>query len=158
MKLSETLIKQNIIYPLKSKNKSDAIQELLNCLLEQNVLTATTKLYSFIDEHDKLMNPAVGRGTAYHYSTSMEIQKPVASFGISINGIDYDSPDKQNVHFIFLILDSVQDPIEHRKLINRFQHFINDLSVKSQLLTSDSSSSIMDIIINWENNLMQDFK
>ena len=156
MKLSETLNKQNIIYPLTSKNKSDAIQELLNGLLEQKYLTGTTKLYSFIDEHDKLMNPAVGRGTAYHYSTSIEIQQPVASFGISINGIDYDSPDKQNVHFIFLILDSVQDPVEHRKLINRFQHFINDSSVKSQLLTSYSSSSIMDIIINWESNLMQE--
>ena len=53
-------------------------------------------------KHDKLMNPAVGRVAAYHYSSSVEIKESIAVFGISKNGIDYDSPDSQKVHFILL--------------------------------------------------------
>ena len=158
MKLSDTLKDNTIVYPLRSKTKSDAIQELLNCLLKQNFLTDTTKLFSFIDNHDKLLNPAVGRGIAYHYSSSTEIMTPIAALGISNEGIDYGSPDKQKVYFIFLTLDAMNEPIQHRKLITRFQHFINDNKIKSSILSSKSSDNIMKIIFNWENNYLKNEK
>ena len=150
MKLSDTLLEETILYPFQPNDKQSAIKSLLNRLMDLNYLTATSKLFSLIDEHDKLMNPAVGRGIAYHYSNSIEVDSPVATFGISKDGIDYNSPDSQKVHFIFLILDSVNDPSEHRKLITRFQHFINDSEMKTKILSSQSPRDVMDIIINWE--------
>ncbi len=158
MKLSDTLSSKTIIYPLSSKIQADAVQELLNCLLNQNFLTSTIKLFSFIDNHDKLLNPAVGRGIAFHYSSSVEIQSPVATFGISKIGVDYNSPDGQKVYFILLILDSVNEPIKHRKLITRFQHFINENNIKTNILDSESSTDIMDIIENWEREYLMDEK
>ncbi len=154
MKLSDTLLEETILYPFQPNDKQSAIKSLLNCLMDLNYLTATSKLFSLIDEHDKLMNPAVGRGIAYHYSNSIEVDSPVATFGISKDGIDYNSPDSQKVHFIFLILDSVNDPSEHRKLITRFQHFINDSEMKTKILSSQSPRDVMDIIINWEKHYL----
>ena len=154
MKLSDTLLEETILYPFQPNDKQSAIKSLLNRLMDLNYLTATSKLFSLIDEHDKLMNPAVGRGIAYHYSNSIEVDEPVAAFGISKDGIDYNSPDSQKVHFIFLILDSVNDPSEHRKLITRFQHFINDSEMKTKILSSQSPIDVMDIIINWEKNYL----
>ena len=150
MKLTDSLICETILYPLNSESKSLAVQELLNCLQENKFLTSTTKLFSFIDDHDKLLNPAVGRGIAYHYSNSIEVHSPIAAFGVSPNGLDYNSPDGQKVHFIFLILDSVNEPIQHRKLITRFQLFINDLDNKSKILSSSNSQDIIDVILKWE--------
>ena len=150
MKLSDTLLEETILYPFQPNDKQSAIKSLLNRFMDLNYLTATSKLFSLIDEHDKLMNPAVGRGIAYHYSNSIEVDSPVATFGISKDGIDYNSPDSQKVHFIFLILDSVNNPSEHRKLITRFQHFINDSEMKTKILSSQSPRDVMDIIINWE--------
>ena len=150
MKLIDTLTEKTIILPLLASTKLDSIKELLNRLLNENYLTATTKLFSLIDEHDKSLNSAVGKATAIHYSSSAEINKPVSVFGISKEGINYNSPDSQKVHFIFLILDSVNNPIEHRKIITRFQHFINEHDMKSKILSSDSSNDIMEMIINWE--------
>ena len=154
MKLSDTLLEETILYPFQPNDKQSAIKSLLNRLMDLNYLTATSKLFSLIDEHDKLMNPAVGRGIAYHYSNSIEVDSPVATFGISKDGIDYNSPDSQKVHFIFLILDSVNEPSEHRKLITRFQHFINDSEMKTKILSSQSPIDVMDIIINWEKNYL----
>ena len=126
MKLSSQLHKTNIIQSLKSTSKSEAIQELLDRLLSLNYLTATVKLYAFIDNDDKLINAAVGRGVAYHSSISIEIDQQLAVLGISQKGIEYDSPDGQRVHIILLILDTENESQLHRKLITRFQHFIND--------------------------------
>jgi len=150
MKLTDTLTEKTVILPLEASNKTASIKELLNCLLNEEYLTATTKLFSLIDEHDKSLNSAIGRGTAIHYSSSIEINNPVSVFGISKQGINYDSPDCQKVHFIFLILDSINNPIEHRKLITRFQHFINEVDIKTKILSGDTTSDIMKIILNWE--------
>ena len=152
MKLSNTLSEQTILYPIEVIDKHNSVKLLLNCLLEKNYLTETTELFLLIDEHDKLMNPAVGRGIAYHYSNSVEVKNPVAAFGVSKKGIDYSSPDAQKVHFIFLILDSINEPSEHRKLIKRFQYFINDGDMKTKILSSNSASDIMKIILEWEQN------
>ena len=127
---------------------------MLNCLLEQKYLTDTTKLFSLINNHDKLINSAVGRGIAYHYSSSTVVSQPIAVLGISKEGIEYHSPDSQKVHFIFLILDSVNEPIEHRKLITRFQHFINHNKIKSKILSCKTSYDIQIIINNWEEDYL----
>jgi len=150
MKLSNKLKQQNIISPLQSKDRSSAIQEMLDCLLKLNYLTATVKLHSFIDEKDKLINSAVGRGTAYHYSTSIEINEQLAVFGFSPGGIDYNSPDGQGVHFILLILDTKEESDLHRKLITRFQHFINDLDYREKVIDSQSRDELFELIYSWE--------
>ena len=151
MKLSNTLKEQNIIFSLNSNNRSEAIQELLNRLLELDYLTATVKLYAFIDNQDKLINSAVGRGIAYHYSTSIEIDNQLAVLGISKNGIDYNSPDGQKVHFILLILDTKEESNLHRKLITRFQHFINDSNLRSSIIDCSSEKELISLINDWEN-------
>lgn len=159
MKLSNKLKQQNIIFPLQSKDRSSAIQEMLDRLLELNYLTATVKLHSFIDEKDKLINSAVGRGTAYHYSTSIEINEQLAVFGFSPDGINYNSPDGQGVHFILLILDTKEESDLHRKLITRFQHFINDLDYRGKVIDSQSRDELFNLISSWEEQylLNEDF-
>ena len=150
MKLSAKLKNKNIMPSLKSEDKSSVIQELLGRLLNLNYLTSTIKLHSFIDSADKLINAAVGRGVAYHYSTSIEINEQLAVLGISQKGIEYNAPDGQKVHFILLILDTNEQSTSHRKLITRFQHFINETNLRSQIIELDSADDIMNIIIDWE--------
>ena len=150
MKLQNKIKNNTIIYPLESTDKSTTIQELLNCLLEENFLTSTTKLFSFIEDHTKIMNPAVGRGIAFHHSSSIEVEDVVAVFGISPSGIDYKSPDQQKVHFVLLVLDPIDNPTVHRKFIHRFQKFINDLNIKTKLLECESNEQVMKLVYDWE--------
>ena len=154
MNLIDKLNKNTIISPLISTDKSDAVQVLLNQLLNQKILTATVKLFTFINEHEKIMNPAIGRGVAFHYSRSIEVKELTAILGISINGIDYKSPDQQKVHFILLILDTVDNPVLHRKLIARFQKFINSVNMKTKILDCNSNSEVLNLITNWENKYL----
>ena len=100
------------------------------------------------------MNPAVGRGIAFHHSSSIEVDEMIAVLGISNIGIDYQSPDQQKVHFILLILDPVNEPTLHRKLIHRFQKFINSCNIKTQLLECSSAEQIVQLMYDWEENYL----
>ena len=53
-----------------------------------------------------------------------------------------------------MILDSINNPSEHRKLITRFQNFINDIDMKTKILSSTSPLEIMKIISDWETNYL----
>tara|TARA_Y100000590_G_scaffold465350_1_gene637402 strand:+ start:923 stop:1396 length:474 start_codon:yes stop_codon:yes gene_type:complete len=150
MKLTDKITEKTIISLIQSEDKSHTIQELLNKLLDLEYLTSTTKLFSFIENHDKIMNPAVGRGIALHHSSSIEVDEMVAVFGISHKGIDYESPDKQRVHFILLILDPIDEPTLHRKFIHKFQKFINDHNIKTQLLDCQFNQDIVMVMSKWE--------
>lgn len=154
MNLIDKLNKETIVFPLTSLSKSDAVQVLLNQLLNQKILTDTKKLFSFINEHEKIINPAIGRGIAFHYSSSAEAKELIAILGVSIKGIDYKSPDQQKVHFILLILDTLDNPILHRKLIKRFQKFINSINIKTKILECKSNIDILNLIQNWENDYL----
>ncbi|MAZ61070.1 MAG: hypothetical protein CMG50_02700 [Candidatus Marinimicrobia bacterium] len=154
MNLTDKLNKETIIFPLTSSSKPDAVQVLLNQLLNQKILTDTKKLFSFINEHEKIMNPATGRGIAFHYSISTEVTDLTSILGVSIKGIDYKSPDQQKVHFILLILDTLDNPILHRKLIKRFQKFINAINMKTKILECSSNIDVLDLIQTWENDYL----
>ena len=154
MKLIDKIKNNTLIFPLQSEEKSTTIHELLNLLLSEGYLTEMTKLFSFIENDDKTLGSAVGRGIAFHHSSSVEVNEMTAVLGISKIGVDYQSPDRQRVHFILLILDSINEPNLHRKFIHRFQKFINDNNIKTKILECTSKEEVVNIINDWENQYL----
>jgi len=47
-------------------------------------------------------------------------------------------------------LDPVNEPTVHRKFIHRFQKFINDYNMKTQLLECNSKEQIAQLMYSWE--------
>ena len=156
MKLIDKIKDNTLIFPINSIEKSTTMQELLNHLLNEGCLTATTKLFSWIKDHDKMIGSAVGRGVAFHHSSSKEVNEMIAVLGISSSGIDYESPDMQKVHFVLLLLDPMNEPNLHRKFIHRFQKFINEGDMKTKILDCESKNEILDLINAWENEYSLD--
>ena len=105
MKLSDKINVKNIIFPLYSKNKQDVIEEMLNHCIKVKALTACTKLKHDLNHREKVFNAASGRGVAYHYNVSLEVNKIVTILGISNQGIDYNASDGVLCNFILLILE-----------------------------------------------------
>jgi len=152
MKLSDKINNSTIIYPLQAISKQEALHELLNYFQSLEHLTNTTKLFSSLSSKNKDISSISGRGVAYHYHTSIEVEETLAVLGISKGGIDYNATDGLQCHFILLILEPTNHPNSHRKLINLFQNLIKNPTTKSKLLELNSSSEVERIIKDWEND------
>ena len=151
MRLSEKLNNTTIISPLKSNSREDVLHELLDHLISLKYLTSCVKLFEYLKDDDKAFNSASGRGIAYHYHTSIEVNDTVLVLGISPNGIDYKAVDGLLCHFILLVLEPVNQPNAHRVLINLFQDLIKNSNIKSNILEVNSIDEIEEIIKEWEN-------
>ena len=155
MKLSDKLGSLNIVCSLSSQNRHQVLEELLNHFISLDYLTCSDKLFFNLDKKQDIMNAASGRGIAYHYSPSIEINEMIAVLGISKTGINYDATDGMLCNFILLILDPMNKNTEHRNFINCFQDLINNLEVKDQLLEAKNSLEIEKIIQDWENDFLK---
>ena len=152
MNLRDKLKEETIILPIQSTTQSEAIQELLVHLQNNKILSATTKLFSYIDNNERTSPCAAGRGVAYPHSTSIEIDKLTCVLGFSKDGIDFNSPDGQLCHIILLTLSPDEDPCEHRKFITRFRSMIDNPKVRSQLFDANQLDEIINIIQKWEDD------
>ena len=152
MKLIDKINTQTIISHLKSESKKDVIHELLDHFHNLEYLTSTVKLFSYLDDKEKQFNSASGRGVAYHYHTSIEVEETLAVLGISKKGIDYNAADGLRCHFILMILEPKNKPNKHRILINLFQNLIKNSNIKSKLLELNSNQDVEDVIRAWEKN------
>ena len=150
MNLRDKLKEETIILPIQSTTQSEAIQELLVHLQNNKILSATIKLFSYIDNNERNSPCAAGRGVAYPHSTSIEIDKLTCVLGFSKDGIDFNSPDKQLCHIILLTLSPDEDPCEHRKFISRFRTMIDNPKVRSQLFDANQPDEVINIIQKWE--------
>ena len=152
MKLSDKINTKTTISSLKSTCKTDVIHELLDHITNLNYLTSSLKLFSYLDDNKKNINTASGRGIAYHYHTSIEVDTVVVVLGISKEGIDYGASDGLACHFILLILEPTNEPNKHRIFISLFQNLIKNSNIKSKILGVNSSLEIEKIIQDWEKN------
>ena len=152
MKLSEKLNSSTTLCSLNSNNKTDVLHELLDHFCDIDYLKTAVKLFSYLDSKEKNINSAYGRGIAYHYNTSVEINDTIAILGISKKGIDYNAVDGLLCNFILLILEPESKPNSHRLIINLFQDLIKDINIKDKLLDANSSDEIANIIFEWEEN------
>ena len=150
MNLRDKLTEETIILPIQSMTQSEAIQELLVYLQNNKILSAITKLFSYIDNNERTSPCAAGRGVAYPHSTSIEIDKLTCVLGFSRDGIDFNSPDGQLCHIILLTLSPDEDPSEHRKFITRFRTMIDNPQIRSQLLDANQPIEVINFIQQWE--------
>ena len=152
MNLLDKLKEDNILLPLQCSTQAGAIRELLIHLQKLEVLSATSELFSSITNKEEMLPSAAGRGIAYPHTTSVEVNELVCILGISKNGIDFNSPDRQLCHLILMTLSPDEDPCEHRKFITRFRTMCNNPDVRFELLDAPHNKNIIDIIQRWEKN------
>ena len=160
MNLSDLLNEATICCPLVSNSRNGAIQELLNHVQNLGYISATIKLYSYIEELENNHSTAAGKGIAYPHSTSIEVKKLTCILGISKVGLDFNSPDGQLSHIILLSLSSKDEPDKHRKFITLFRSMIENSNIRTLMLEADNSTEISNIINTWEDQylLMDDLE
>ena len=93
-----------VIYNLKASSKTQAIEELLDLLIEQKAISNKEPVLTRIIEREKLVTTAIGHGVALPHAR-MDTGGDIAVVaGRSEEGIDFDAVDGKKVHLIILIV------------------------------------------------------
>ena len=102
MMLANLLSAEQIIPEMQAGERWQAIEEIINRLVEAGRISAKDKpsVLAALKQREETMSTGIGFGIAIPHASSDCVADVVAGFGRSRPGIEFDSLDNQPVHFI----------------------------------------------------------
>jgi fructose-specific phosphotransferase system IIA component len=144
-KISE-IIDERFIIRLKSETKKAALEELVDLLSQNQLITDAKKFGKEIFKREKLMSTGIGLGIAVPHVRHKSIQDFVMALGIQPKGIEYDSIDDKPVKLIFMIGASDTQDKQYIKLLSRLVLRLKNPDFVDKILTAQDSAEIYQII------------
>ncbi|KPL04078.1 MAG: hypothetical protein AMJ90_02165 [candidate division Zixibacteria bacterium SM23_73_2] len=146
MKLSRFCDEGLISFELKSKDKDEAIEELVNLASKSKLVKDKDELLKAVLEREKLVTTGVGYGVAFPHAKSKSVRGIVIAFGRSDQGIDFDAMDKNPVYLFFLIA-APEDAIgAHLNVMARLSYIMKSEDNREKLLKIKSPKELLEIL------------
>jgi len=93
----------SIVDGLESKNKFDAIRELLNRAELCSSQDTLREIEQAVIARERIYTTGIGHGVAIAHGKTPGLDEVVVLLGISRSGINFDAVDGKPVHLLFLI-------------------------------------------------------
>lgn len=142
----ESFSKKGIISHLDAVRRDEAIAELCELAVEQDSSLRQEVIYKAVLERENLMGTALENGVAVPHGRIAGLLKPVVVFGRSAPGIEWDSPDGQDTHLIFLILTPKENDDIQVQILRVISRMTSDSSARQDILEAEREEQIWDIL------------
>ena len=137
---------------LESKNKNAVIRELYNNLLKTNLIKDEEQALNDIFAREEMGSTGIGKKIALPHAKTKAVDELMITFGISRNGIAYNSIDDENVNIFFMFLCPENKTQEYLKVLARISRLIREDRFVNSLLKATSNEEILEIIRTEEIN------
>jgi PTS system nitrogen regulatory IIA component len=146
MKITDILKREHIIENLVSTDKESTLDELSSFLKDKGMVSNKETLQSALMEREALGSTGIGENVAIPHAKISAIDQIVTVFGRSIKGIEFDSLDKEPVHFIYLVLAPMNSSGQHLKVLARISRLLKNKSLRESIISATEANQIYAII------------
>ena len=153
MTLANLLSESQIIPEMASKERWDAIRELVDRLVEAGKIDKADRedVLESIRQREETMSTGIGFGIAIPHASSPKVAEVVAAFGRSTSGIPFESLDGEPVNFIVLFVVPKDQFQTHLRTLAAIAKFLNDKTVREELSKAPSPAAILQVFENRSN-------
>ena len=130
MKLSDIIVIDAVVPCLKATSREDAIAELVEALAAAGAIAknAVKEITKIVLDREGQATTGIGKGVALPHAKRKGIKKPMATIGLSPEGIDFAALDSKPVYSVILLLSSPDSPDEHLQAMETvFKHVQRDI-------------------------------
>ena len=131
---------------LESKNKNAVIRELYNNLKQTNLIKDEEQGLNDIFKREDMGSTGIGKRIALPHAKTKAVDELMITFGISRNGISYNSVDDENVNIFFMFLCPENKTQEYLKVLARISRLIREDRFVESLLKATTNEEILEIV------------
>ena len=150
MKFADFICFDAVIPQLESTDRNGAIAELATALDKTGSL-GKTKCQDIVDAVVKRENEAstgIGKGVAVPHVKYDGIKKVVAVVGLSRDGIDFSSLDKEPAYTIILLVSPASDPDKHLQAMEKIFRNLQKDDFRKFLRQAMTAEEIKEAIVD----------
>ncbi len=133
MILTQILQPTCIKAPLDSKDKEDAIAELVELLASNGLLDNKDTVLEAVMTREETRSTGIGSGIAIPHGKCGGVKELVMAMGIAAEPIDYDSIDNKPVTIICLLVSPNDQTGPHIQALARISKLLLDEEFKAKL-------------------------
>ena len=146
MKIQDVLKREAIIDDLKSQNKKGILEELV-VPVAQIAGVDQEELLRVLMDRERLGSTGIGGGIGIPHGKLKNIDNLVLGFGLSRQGVDFESIDKKATHIFFILITPENSTGLHLKLLARISRILKNDPFKQRLMNAADGDEIFKIIL-----------
>ena len=145
LKVSD-IINENFIIDIKSDNKEDTLNELLDVICKSEKITNPKIFRKEIFKREKLMSTGIGYEIAIPHARHKSVTDFVIALGRKKEGMEYASIDDKPVKLIFMIGASDKQDKDYIKLLSRIVLRLKNQEFVDKLINAKDPAGMYDLI------------
>ena len=146
MKIMDFLNTEAVSADLKSTTKKEVVKELVGLLAGADKIKNKDALVKILMARETLGSTGIGQGIGIPHGKSPHIKELTAAFGLSKQGVDFESLDGEPTHIFFLLVAPEQSAGPHLKALAKISRLLKDKYVRDALLKAPDEKEIIKII------------
>jgi len=135
-----------IIFELKSKDKLEAIEELLDSLVKQKLIANKNLTLTRIIDRENLESTALGHGIAVPHARVDAESEIAVAVGRSAEGLDFDAHDGKKVHLIILVIWNPSIPGLFNHLFAGLARFLIRPDYRERLFRTSDKTDLYNVL------------
>lgn len=148
MDISELLTESRIIFDLKSTDKEGVLDELINLLSNDNIITDKEQYKKAVLKREEEFTTGIGMGIAIPHGKSPAVKAPALAFGLSKKGVDYKSMDGKPANIFFLIAVPEKSDNTHLQILSMLSRKLMHEDVRSALYNAKTYKDVLEAFKN----------
>jgi PTS system nitrogen regulatory IIA component len=142
MKILDVLKKEAININLTARDKKGVLDELAAPVASAAGATKD-QLVKVLLERERLGSTGIGGGIGIPHGKLKNLESLLLGFGLSRQGVNFDSMDGRPTHIFFLLLTPEDSAGIHLKLLARISRLLKNDDFKGRLMQSQTSEDIV---------------
>jgi len=153
MKIMDILVNDAVILNLGASSKREVLAEMAGALAKVEPQIEGDRLLEVLLEREALQSTGIGDGVAIPHGKMAGLDRLVASFARSSEGVDFESIDGRPTHHFFLLVVPEHSGGQYLKALARISRFFRDAAFRQQLTNAEEQSDIIRAIAEEDTKL-----
>ncbi len=145
MKILDALTPDTIIADLKSQDKMGILEELATPVA-RNANIDVEKIVRVLRERERLGSTGIGGGIGIPHGKLKDLENLLLGFGISRQGVDFESMDNRPTHIFFLLITPENSTGLHLKVLARISRILKNEPFKERLMEATGVKELYAIL------------
>ncbi|MGM0563847.1 MAG: PTS IIA-like nitrogen regulatory protein PtsN [Pseudomonadota bacterium] len=150
MQLEQLLTPERILVRHASTSKKRALETMCELLADGQEGLDEGHIFASMLERERLGSTGVGNGVAIPHSRMEGVDSALVAFATLENGVDYDSPDGEDVDMLFALLVPQECTEEHLRILASAAEMFSDKEFCRELRDATDPAELYRKLESWE--------
>ena len=146
MALIDLVVEKVIKVPLESKDKPDVIRELVKILRDAGEIDDYETALSAVQDREDKQSTGLTDGIAVPHAKTNAVKSLKLAIGISPEGIDFDSMDKEPSKLFFLLLAAPNMSGPHVEALAEIAKLSRSRALCKALVNAENAKEVVELL------------